>query len=161
MTIRPRSIIGMSRLDKDKVSPTASSAGSHECSPVRNCQPSSSLPYHRSFSTISPYASVSDISLPLSAQSSGSSAAALVYTKGLSTPAPANGSTVKLVHDGRNGHPCLTTQFSSETVVDMPEVIPQEQDDQAESEKEKGPVLSLYLTLTLLVVVTVVRNSLD
>ncbi|KAI0264486.1 Sodium/calcium exchanger protein-domain-containing protein [Gloeopeniophorella convolvens] len=131
-----------------------SSPGSRAPSPVGV----PNLGYRRSF------ASASDISLPVS--SGTSSSLGYVYSRGTATPAPALGTTVKLVRDGR----CAATRLPSgenlnaeyraeDTIHEQSDEEQRvEGDDKAGTQDAPGeekPQLSWTVTLLLLVIVTV------
>ncbi len=117
------------------------------------------------------FTSSSEVSLPLKSGMATSSSSGYVYSRGTATPAPALGSTVKLVRDGRctvltlpSGEDLQSAspgQFRDSTIVeqaseDEPSVRNEDQTTNLDPLDEK-PQLSWTLTLTLLVIVTVVR----
>ena len=94
-----------------------------------------------------------------------------VYSRSSATPAPALGSTVKLVRDGRctvatlpsgeDLQTALPSQFGDSTIVEQASederVGTEDHAPHLEALCEEKPQLSWTLTLSLLVIVTVVR----
>ena len=95
-----------------------------------------------------------------------------VYSRGTATPAPAFGSTVKLVRDGRctittlpsgeDLHSARLGHFGDSTIVEQASDDErgggsEDQTTKLDSSCEEKPQLSWTLTLSLLVIVTVVR----
>lgn len=118
------------------------------------------------------FASGSEISLHLTGATATSTSLGYVYSRGTATPAPAFGSTVKLVRDGRCTVATLPSgedlqsaslgQFGDSTIVEQASddergVGSEGQTTILDSPCEEKPQLSWTLTLSLLVVVTVVR----
>ncbi|KAI0250255.1 hypothetical protein BJV78DRAFT_1275864 [Lactifluus subvellereus] len=137
-----------------------SSPGSR--APTRARADPQGLSYKRSF------ASVSDISLPLTCGTS--SPLGYVYSRGTATSAPALGSSVKLVRDGR----CTGTSLPSEEGLqpapyaqlgestflehvsdDEPGVASREKATASDKPVEEKPQLSLTMTLVLVTLVTI------
>ncbi|TFY83290.1 hypothetical protein EWM64_g720 [Hericium alpestre] len=166
-------LVNTKSVEKAKVSPT------YDLSRQPSSSSLSSIPYeaNRPYNTVSPYSS-SDVSLPMSNSSNsnpGSSSSTLGFVYSKATPAPALGSTVKIVHDGRHGHagpatqlptntgpgyyPGRNVQFDEETIVDIP--LGNERNEEPKEEpvqpqpKMKEPKLSWPMTTALLVVVAV------
>lgn len=118
------------------------------------------------------FTSASEVSLPLTGGTATSSSLGYVYSRGTATPAPALGSTVKLVRDGRCTVATLPSgedlqsaplsQFGDSTIVerapdDEPGVGSEDQTTNLDASCEEKPQLSWTLTLSLLVIVTIVR----
>ena len=110
--------------------------------------------------------------MPLIGGTATSTSLGYVYSRSSATPAPALGSTVKLVRDGRctvatlpsgeDLQSALPSQFGDSTVVEQ--VFDDERGIGSEDHTpnppascEEKPQLSWTLTLSLLVIVTVVR----
>ncbi|KAA1467535.1 hypothetical protein DENSPDRAFT_251044 [Dentipellis sp. KUC8613] len=167
-----RSSTGGSNLEKDKSSPIYESGQDASPASVKSSASLVSVNHHRNpYSSGSPFASASDLSLPMTnASSSSSTTIGFVYSK--AAPAPAINSTVKLVHDGRHGHTCPATElpsstgpdFSPERPLPMDEATYIERLEEREAEKEeqaivhhkvKEPKLSWPLTVGLLVIIAV------
>ena len=118
------------------------------------------------------FASGSEVSLPLTGPTATSSSLGYVYSRGTATPAPAFGSTVKLVRDGRctvatlpSGEDLHTQSahlgFGDSTIIEQVSedergVGTEDQTTNLDASCEEKPQLSWTLTLSLLVVVTVV-----
>ena len=118
------------------------------------------------------FASASELCLPLMGGTTTSTSLGYVYSCSSATPAPALGSTVKLVRDGRctvatlpsgeDLQSALPSQFGDSTIVehasdDERGVVIEDHIIQIDAPCEEKPKLSWTLTLSLLVIVTVVR----
>ncbi|KAH9058383.1 Sodium/calcium exchanger protein-domain-containing protein [Lactarius vividus] len=116
------------------------------------------------------FTSASEVFSPLTSGTAASSSLGYVYSRGNATPAPAIGSTVKLVRDGRCTVATLPSredlqsaplsQFGDSTVVerasdDEPGIGSGDQAANSDATCEEKPQLSWTLTLSLLVVVTI------
>ncbi|KAH9031068.1 Sodium/calcium exchanger protein-domain-containing protein [Lactarius hengduanensis] len=116
------------------------------------------------------FTSASEVSLPLMGGTATSSSLGYVYSRGNAIPAPAIGSTVKLVRDGRCTVATLPSRedlqsaplshFGDITVVergpdDEPGIGSGDQTTNSDASCEEKPQLSWTLTLFLLVVVTI------
>ncbi|KAH8994882.1 Sodium/calcium exchanger protein-domain-containing protein [Lactarius akahatsu] len=116
------------------------------------------------------FTSASEVSLPLTGGTATSSSLGYVYSRGNAIPAPAIGSTVKLVRDGRCTVATLPSredlqsaplsQSGDSTVVeraldDEPGIGSGDQTTNSDATCEEKPQLSWTLTFSLLVVVTI------
>ncbi|KAI0322589.1 Sodium/calcium exchanger protein-domain-containing protein [Amylostereum chailletii] len=162
-----RDLTGFASLDSEKVFRPRNRNASSNASPGKGLASTTSLPeLPNGNRALSPYSSVSELSIPLSRTSSNSSTSTVEYTygKGAATPAPALGSTVKLIHRGGSPmpamelpattlHPNPSMQFDEETMINGEDRLRAQ--GMAAAQRPPQPKLSWPLTMTLLVVVTV------